>query len=97
MASELNPIDISTIPELARLVDEVRTTGKPRRLQRDAMDVAILSPTRPRRPLKGKTITEADRAAARSAFGAWKDLVDPEALKQQLNELQTDDQPPVQL
>ena len=97
MASELQPIDIRTIPELDRLVEEVRTTGKPRRLRRDNTDVAILSPTRPRRRPKGKTITPADRAAARSAFGAWKDIVDPEELKRQLNDLQVDDRPPLKL
>ena len=50
MASELQPIDIRTIPELDRLVEEARTTGKPRRLRRNGDDVATLVPTAPARP-----------------------------------------------
>ena len=46
MASELSPLDISRIPELARLVDEVAATGKRRRLVRDGREVAVLAPVR---------------------------------------------------
>jgi hypothetical protein len=44
MTRELAPIDIRQIPELARLVDEVRTARKPRRIVRDDEDVALLVP-----------------------------------------------------
>ncbi len=44
MASELSPIDISRVPELAHLVDEVATTGKRRRITRGGRDVAVLQP-----------------------------------------------------
>ena len=47
MASEPSPIDISTLPELARLADEVRTSGKPRRLRRGMVDVAMIVPATP--------------------------------------------------
>ena len=62
MASELNPIDIRTIPELDRLVEEGRVTGKHRRLLRDHEDVAVLSPTAPVRPrrARGRVLTEDD-------------------------------------
>jgi antitoxin (DNA-binding transcriptional repressor) of toxin-antitoxin stability system len=46
MASELSPIDISRIPELAQLIDEVTATGKRRRIVRDGRDVAVLAPAR---------------------------------------------------
>ena len=46
MASELSPIDIARIPELAQLVDEVAATGKRRRIVRDGQDVAVLAPAK---------------------------------------------------
>lgn len=49
MATELSPIDITEVPELARLVEEVAATGKPRRIRRGTEDVAILRPAAPRR------------------------------------------------
>jgi hypothetical protein len=49
MPSELAPIDIREVPELAHLVDEVRTSRKPRRITRDDEDIAILMPASPRR------------------------------------------------
>jgi prevent-host-death family protein len=98
MASELAPIDIRHVPELAHLVDEVQTTRKPRRITRDNEDVAVLMPARPRLPrLRGKRVTQADIDAAMSVFGAWKDQVDPETLKRELRELQVDDKPPIEL
>ena len=44
MGSELSPIDITDAPELARLVEEVETTGKRRRFTRGGRDVAVLAP-----------------------------------------------------
>ena len=44
MARELQPIDISGMPEVARLVDEVERTKRPRVLRRGDKDVAVLMP-----------------------------------------------------
>ncbi len=63
MASELSPIDISTIPELAQLAEEVRTTRQPRVLRRGNEDVAVLSPLSPapkQRRTRGRVLTEDD-------------------------------------
>ena len=98
MASELSPIDIRSLPQIAHLVEEVQATRKRRRITRDNEDVAVLMPARPRSPrLRGKRVTAADIDAALSVFGAWKDQVDPETLKRELRELQVDDKPPVEL
>jgi hypothetical protein len=48
MVREPQPIDVSTIPELARLADEVERTGRPRVLRRGSRDVAVLVPIRSR-------------------------------------------------
>ena len=47
MAEQLQPIDLSTAPDLLRVVDEVAATRKPRRLQRDGRDVATIIPPSP--------------------------------------------------
>ena len=54
MASELTPIDITTMPELAQLADEVQQTRQPRRLRRDNEDVAILMPATPAKRSRGR-------------------------------------------
>ncbi len=96
MTREATPIDISSMPEVACLAQEVATTGRPRLLRQDDKDLAILSPARPsprRRP--GKAVTQADIDAALAA--SWKELVDPEQLKRELDEARSDDRPPVEL
>jgi prevent-host-death family protein len=42
--SELTPIDIRHVPELARLLEEVERTGQPRRITRGGRDVAVIIP-----------------------------------------------------
>ena len=44
MARELQPIDISGMPEVAQLADEVERTKRPRVLRRGDKDVAVLMP-----------------------------------------------------
>ena len=44
MSSNATPIDISNMPELLDLVEEVEATKTPRALKRDDKVVAVLSP-----------------------------------------------------
>jgi len=44
MSSNITPIDISNMPELLDLVEEVEATKTPRALKRDDKVVAVLSP-----------------------------------------------------
>lgn len=71
MASEVKAIDISDVPELVRLAEEVRTTGERRLLRRDGEDGAMLVPARPRRK---RAKTKADYEAFLSSAGSWKDV-----------------------
>ena len=71
MNRNLTPIDISNMPELARIVEEVAATKQPRELKRDNKIVAVLSPTIAENTEKWKTI--------RATFGSWSDL-DPDEL-----------------
>lgn len=87
MTSEPKPIDISAIPELLGLAEEVRSSKQPRVLRRDSEDVAILLPVTPapkRRSKRAKT--PADYEAFLASAGGWKGLVDTEKLKADIAE-----------
>ena len=49
MAKAPKRIDISRIPELLSIAQEVRSTNEPRILQQEREDLAILSPVRPKK------------------------------------------------
>jgi hypothetical protein len=49
MAKEPKRIDISSIPELLSMAQEVRSTNEPRILQQESEDLALLSPVRPKK------------------------------------------------
>jgi hypothetical protein len=56
MAKEKEPkrIDISDIPELLHLAQEVRSTNESRILQQDSEDLVLLSPVVPKKRAKAK-------------------------------------------
>jgi hypothetical protein len=54
MAKEPKRIDISRIPELLSMAQEVRSTNEPRILQQESEDLAILSPVVPKKRSKTK-------------------------------------------
>jgi hypothetical protein len=64
MAKEKAPkrIDISSIPELLSMAQEVRSTNEPRILQQESEDLAMLTPIKPvaKRRLRGKPTTADD-------------------------------------
>jgi hypothetical protein len=64
MAKEKEPqrIDISSIPELLKLVQEVRQTNEPSILREESEDVAMLTPLKPvtKRSVRGKPTTADD-------------------------------------
>ena len=81
MQRDLKHIDISNVPELLRIAEEVRITNQPRILRRDSEDLAVLMPVTPslQRRVK-REITEADYEAFLAAAGSWKGLVDADKL-----------------
>jgi len=62
MAKEPQVIDISHLPELVRLAQEVRVTKKPRLLRWESEDLAVLIPVRPKKrtPSKARPVTGDD-------------------------------------
>jgi hypothetical protein len=98
MATEHTRIDITQVTDFAQLAEEVRREGRPRMVTRNNEDFVEVKPARARARSRSKTPTAADPVAAREAvltdtFGAWKDLVDADELKRELNEAQSDDRP----
>jgi hypothetical protein len=70
----LKYIDISNVPELLSIVEEVRNSQEPRVLRRDSEDVAVLMPVPSTPQHRAKRIkSKADYEAFRSAAGGWKD------------------------
>jgi hypothetical protein len=63
--SHPTPIDITNMPDLLELAEEVDATKKPRELRRDDKPVALLTPITENKE-KWKKI--------KSAFGSWSDL-----------------------
>lgn len=47
MSGNLTPIDISNMPDLVRIVEDLKTSRQPRILQQDGQPVATLTPTHP--------------------------------------------------
>lgn len=74
MAKELKPVDVSEVPELLRIAEDVRASGVGRLLKRNGEELAILAPvTRPRKSTaRGRS--KADHEALLAAAGSWKDL-----------------------
>ncbi len=99
MAEEMIYIDISDVPDLLGIAEEVRTTRTPRTLRRDNEDVAVLMPVAPARKHKAKhPKAKADYEAFRTAAGGWKGLVDTDKLIADIYESRRiSTKPPVEL
>ena len=80
MQSARAPIDISNIPELVRLTEEVEVTQESRELKWNDKTVAIIMPV----TSTGKT--EADYEAFWETAGSLKGLIDVEKLKEDICE-----------
>ncbi len=89
-------IDISDLPDLRRVAEEVRAAKEPYLLRAGDQDVALLIPLREEEPRPGGR-TQADRTAFLSAFGGWKGIVDGETLKRESTASRGSDRPLVVL
>ena len=89
-------IDISDMPEVAKLVDELSKSDKPRVLRRGEEDVAILTPVTEPQDKNWKP-TDEQIAAVRSAAGGWKDMDVDKLIEQIYRDRENSDRPPVEL
>ncbi len=69
--SQPTPIDITNMPDLVRIAEEVEATNKPRALKRDNTPIAILAPVKLKQSSKAKSKAVKEALAL---AGAWKDL-----------------------
>jgi hypothetical protein len=76
MREEDETIDVTALPDLRRLAEAVRRSGKPRLLRRDGEVLAMLVPLarKAARPLERRMLTADDIAAFRAAAGTWSDV-----------------------
>jgi hypothetical protein len=74
MAEHPKSIDVSDVPEILRLAEEVRRAGEPRVLQKDGEDLAMVVPLPRARKSRFKRPTAEDLEAFRSAAGGWADI-----------------------
>jgi hypothetical protein len=93
MATENARIDIGDAPDLLRLAEEVKRTGRPRVLSRNDEDLVVVSPARARRP---KPVSDEDLAAFRAAAGSWKNF-DTKTFLKHVRESRRSSRPPVKL
>ena len=96
MAQELESIDVTDVPELRRVAEEVRDSREPRVLRAGDEDVAVVIPITTKRR-RNRARTQADYDAVLAAAGGWKGLVDGEQLKKDLEEARGSDRPVVEL
>jgi hypothetical protein len=65
------PIDITNMPDLVRIAEEVEATKKPRVLKRDNTPIAMLTPVTKKQPSQATSKAIKDTLAL---AGAWSDL-----------------------
>ncbi len=92
------PIDISNIPELVRIAEEVDATKTSRELKWENKPIALITPITQTKSQRKRGKTKADYEAFRSAAGGWKGLVDTEQLKKDIYESRKlSTRPPIRL
>jgi len=99
MAKEMRSIDISGVPDLVKIAEEVRMTGKPRILRRNGEEMAMVIPiSLTRRHKATQNRTKSDYDAFLSAAGGWKGLVDADKLIEDIYESRAlSTKPPLEL
>jgi hypothetical protein len=75
------PIDITNMPDLVRIAEEVEATKTPRELVRENKPLAVIMPARKAPAKKKGAKPKADYEAFRAAFGSWKDVDTENLLK----------------
>lgn len=97
MSSKAQAIEIGEMPELARLAREVAKSGEPCVLHDHGAEIAVVSPIHPTGRGRNQTSGPEAIAAALAAAGGWKDLVDTEQLKADIQADRGSQRPPVRL
>ena len=87
MARDYPTTDISHLPDLVRLAEQVCATRTPRVLRRDRQELAILMPPKPPRPSRrrrSRPLTQEEYHFLLAAGGAPQRLLTPVQLRMEL-------------
>jgi hypothetical protein len=96
MAHEIEPMDVSALPELLRIAEEVGRSGEARMLRRNGEDLAVVIPAGKRSSRARKPKSHEDLEAFRAAAGTWADA-DTAKLVEDIYESRRSSRPPVDL
>jgi len=96
MNQNLETIEISKMPELLRIAEQVRKTQRPRLLRRNKVGIAILRPVGKRRITK-RLGSKKNFEAFRLAAGSWRDVDTDKLIKDIYASRKISSRPPVKL
>lgn len=98
MADHTKSIDISDVPDVLKLAEEVRRDGEPRVLRRNGEDLAVVLPLPASEKRHGRRVlSEADYEAFRSAAGGWQDIDTDRLIENIYESRRISTRPPVEL
>lgn len=99
MAEHAKPIDISDIPELLQLAEEVHRSHEPRVLRRNTEDLAMVVPLpgTKKADRHARAKTEADIEAFHAAAGSWVDVDTDKLIENIYATRRRSNRPPVEL
>jgi hypothetical protein len=98
MADHAKSIDISDVPDVLKLAEEVSRAGEPRVLRRNGEDLAVVLPLpSPEKRRGGRALSEADYEAFRSAAGGWQDIDTDRLIENIYESRRISTRPPVEL
>jgi hypothetical protein len=97
MSKYAESIDVRSSAVLEALVQQIQETRLPIPLTQDEEVVAVVQPAPRRKRASPETPSEADLAAARSAAGSWKGLIDAAKFKRAVYAARGSRRPPVRL
>jgi len=98
MARESISIDVSRIPELLRIAEEVGASGEPQILRRDHENLAVVMPMgRIAKRGRVRMKTDADIEVFESAAGGWKDIDTDKLVEEIYDDRRRSVRPPLEL
>src|SRR5581483_5865934 len=75
MAEQPKTLDVSDVPDVLSLAEEVHRAGEPTILQCAGVDLAVIIPLpQPGKRQQRRALSKADYEAFRSAAGGWHDI-----------------------
>lgn len=97
MAEHHEPLDISDMPDMLRIAEEVKKSHEPRVLRRADEDLVMVIPVPARTARASRARGDDDIRAFRSAAGGWSDLDADKLIDDIYEARRSSSRPPVRL